>query len=209
MALHPAEKYAADVASGKIKTGKLIKLAVDRYYRDIKQAKKKGWYFDREAAQARIEFCGMLKHYKGKSAGQPFILQPYQQFHWWNLYGWHKIKNGERRFRRSYGELARKNGKSTDSAGRKETLRQLFSENGLQVELVESMHTWLAQPSPLALCHAPLHDGFASAHAECLLITESELFAQSARVRRKNKDKEASNVDTLVKDLSELKVGDL
>lgn len=95
-----------------------------------------------------------------------------------------------------------------DSAGRKETLRQLFSENGLQVDLVESMHTWLAQPSSLALCHAPLHDGFASAHAECLLITESELFAQSARVRRKNKDKEASNVDTLVKDLSELKVGD-
>ncbi len=44
MALHPAEKYAQDVAKGKIKTGKLIQLTVDRYNRDLKNAKKKGWY---------------------------------------------------------------------------------------------------------------------------------------------------------------------
>jgi len=117
MALHPAEKYAADVANGNIKTGKLIKLAVNRYYRDIKAAKKKGWYFDREAAIDRIEFCKMLTHYKGRSAGQPFVLLPHQQFQFWNIYGW-KNKDGSRRFRRSYEEVARKNGKSTTSAGR-------------------------------------------------------------------------------------------
>lgn len=115
--LHPAEKYAHDVRSGKIKTGNLIRLTVDRYFKDVKQAKKKGWYFDREAAESAIEFCTMLKHYKGQSAGQPFKLLPYQQFQWWNLYGWHK-KNGQRRFRRNYEEVARKNGKSTGSAAR-------------------------------------------------------------------------------------------
>ena len=117
MALHPAEKYAADVAKGKIKTGKLIQLAVERYYRDLKQAKKKGWYFDRDAAQNAIDFTLMLKHYKGQSAGKPFELLPHQQFQFWNLYGWHK-SNGQRRFRRNYEEVARKNGKSTCSAAR-------------------------------------------------------------------------------------------
>lgn len=132
MALHPAEKYAADVAKGKIKTGKLIQLAVERYYRDIKEAKKKGWYFDREAAQAAIDFCSLLRHYKGQSAGQPFILLPHQQFQFWNIYGWHK-KNGQRRFRRSYEEVARKNGKSTCSAARK-LLRILVHEpTGAQI----------------------------------------------------------------------------
>jgi len=115
MALHPAEKYAQDVKSGKLKTGKLIKLAVERYYRDLKQAKKKGWYFDREDAELHIETTKLFKHYKGKAAGTNVNLLPYQQFQYWNLYGW-KNKDGSRRFRRSYNEVARKNGKTTDSA---------------------------------------------------------------------------------------------
>lgn len=132
MALHPAEKYAHDVRSGKIKTGKLIQLTVQRYFTDLKQAKKKGWTFNRDAAESAIEFCTMLHHYKGKSAGTPFELLPFQQFQWWNLYGWYK-KNGERRFRRNYEEVARKNGKSTGSAARG-TYRILVTEpHGAQV----------------------------------------------------------------------------
>ena len=117
MALHPAEKYAHDVAKGKVKTGKLMQLAVDRYFNDLKNAKKKGWTFDRAAAIAAIEFAPLLHHYKGKSAEKPFELLPWQQFQWWNLYGWKK-KDGYNRFRVSYNEVARKNGKSTDSAAR-------------------------------------------------------------------------------------------
>jgi phage terminase large subunit-like protein len=132
MGLHPAEKYARDVESGKIKTGELIKLSVNRYHKDLKEAKKKGWYFDREAAESAIEFCSMLKHYKGKGAGENFNLLPYQQFQWWNLYGWKK-KSGERRFRRNYEEVSRKNGKSTGSAARA-LLRILVDEpTGAQV----------------------------------------------------------------------------
>lgn len=132
MALHPAEKYAHDVAKGKIKTGKLMKLTVQRYFNDVKKAKKKGWYFDREAAESKIEFASMLHHYKSRSAGEPFNLLPYQQFHWWNLYGWHK-KDGQRRFRVSYNEVARKNGKSTDSAARGLTRILVDEPHGAQV----------------------------------------------------------------------------
>lgn len=113
MKLHPAEKYAYDVKSGKIKTGRLIKLAVERYFNDLKNAKKKGWIFYREEAERAIEFSKMLHHYKATSGA--INLLPFQQFQWWNLYGWYK-KDGTRRFRKSYNEVARKNGKSTDSA---------------------------------------------------------------------------------------------
>lgn len=133
VALHPAEQYAHDVISGKEPTGQLIKLAAERYLRDAENAETKGWYFDREAAQAAIDFATMLRHYKGKSAGQPFTLLPYQQFHWWNLYGWKLKKDGTNRFRTSYVEVARKNGKSTESAARG-ALRIIVSEpNGAQV----------------------------------------------------------------------------
>ncbi len=132
MALHPAEKYAQDVLKGKIKTGKLIHLAVERYYRDLKNAKAKRWKFDREAAQNHIDFMSMLKHYKGQNAGQNFTLLPHQQFQAWNLYGWFK-KNGQRRFRTNYEEVARKNGKSTCSAGRADYRILVDEPSGAQV----------------------------------------------------------------------------
>ena len=39
-------------------------------------------------------------------------------------------------------------------------------------------------------------------------VTETELFATTPQARRRRKQEQASNVDALIKDLSELKVGD-
>ncbi len=97
---------------------------------------------------------------------------------------------------------------STDSPGRRETIRQLFEEHQLKPQVLESFQEFLLDDAKLCLTHSAIHDGFVASHAQIIVITESELFAASARTRRKGKDKEASNVDTLVKDLSELKVGD-
>ncbi len=97
---------------------------------------------------------------------------------------------------------------SADSAGRRETIRQLLEENQLKVHQTDSLMDFLVSDAKLGITHSNIHDGFVSKQAELIVITESELFAASARTRRKGKDKEASNVDTLVKDLSELKVGD-
>ena len=97
---------------------------------------------------------------------------------------------------------------SADSAGRRETIRQLFEENQLKTHSSDSVAEFIASDVPLSITHSAIHDGFVASHAKIIVITESELFAASARTRRKGKDKEASNVDTLVKDLSELKVGD-
>ena len=97
---------------------------------------------------------------------------------------------------------------STDSPGRRETVRQLLEENGIKAHVSDTLEDFLSSHAKLGITHSAIHDGFASKAAQFAIITESELFAASARIRRKGKDKEASNVDTLVRDLSELKVGD-
>ena len=97
---------------------------------------------------------------------------------------------------------------STDSPGRRETVRQLLEENGVKVQQADHLAEFLNSDARLGIIYSDIHDGFVSNAAQLIIITESELFAASARTRRKGKDKEASNVDTLVKDLSELKVGD-
>lgn len=61
-------------------------------------------------------FFSFLKHSKGEWSGQRLVLEPWQQFYAWTLFGW-KRADGSRRFRTSYLEVARKNGKSTFGAG--------------------------------------------------------------------------------------------
>jgi len=111
-----AQQYIQDVVNGKILTCKWVKLAVQRHLADLETAGDRGLYFDEDSAILVILFFTMLKHSKGEWAGQPVILQPWQQFIMWNLFGWKKT-DGTRRFKTAYQEVARKNGKSTIHAG--------------------------------------------------------------------------------------------
>lgn len=114
--IYPAELYAQMVRSHKILTCELVQLAIERYYRDLDAALDRGWVFDKKAAMRAIGFIEKLKHTKGKWSGQRFILEPWQQFVLWNIFGW-KNADGTRRFRYAYIEIARKNGKTALSAG--------------------------------------------------------------------------------------------
>ena len=116
MARHPVAEYIHGVLDGSIPAGKLIRLAVERHQRDMETGAERGLRFDRQAAQHAIDFFGFLKHSKGEWAGQPFLLEPWQQFLLWVIFGW-KRADGYRRFRTAYIELCRKNGKSTLAAG--------------------------------------------------------------------------------------------
>lgn len=113
---HTAELYAEQVMSGEILTCEFVQLAVKRYFSDFELALEKGWHFDRKAAARAIKFVESLKHTKGEWAGRKFILEPWQQFVIWNIFGW-KLADGTRRFRYVYIEIARKNGKTALSAG--------------------------------------------------------------------------------------------
>jgi len=106
-----------------------------------------------------------------------------------------------------------------ESAGRSESIRQLMEESNLgegsntaplfplHPSSVENIAAFVKGSERFSICISPLFNGFAWHAHGILVLTESELFTQTARQRR---GKETSNTDPdmLFKDLSELKVGD-
>lgn len=116
MPAHAVTTYAEDVTSGRVLVGKLVRLAAERHLRDIEHGHERGLWFDDDAADRAIAFFGFLRHSKGEWAGQPFVLEPWQEFVVGSLFGW-KRADGTRRFRRAYLSVARKNGKTQLAAG--------------------------------------------------------------------------------------------
>lgn len=130
--LHPAEQYARDVIEGRVVACKWVRLACERHVHDLEHGHERGLYFDVEAAERVLHFKGMLRHSKGKWANENLILEPWQKFRTWCMYGWMR-EDGTRRFRSSYTEVARKNGKSTDAAGDGIYLAFMDGEPGSEV----------------------------------------------------------------------------
>jgi phage terminase large subunit-like protein len=95
------------------------------------------WFDDKAAVKAVAFFKKFLRHSKGEWANKPFVLLPWQERYIRTLYGW-KNKDGSRRFRRSYIEVPKKQGKSTLAAGI--ALHQLVAdyEPGAEVYLAAS-----------------------------------------------------------------------
>jgi len=94
---------------------KWVKLSVKRYLDDLEHGAERGLYFDEEAAIHALEYFDFLKHTKGEWSGKTFVLEPWQQFQVWNIFGW-KREDGTRRFRIAYLEEPRKNGKTQKAA---------------------------------------------------------------------------------------------
>jgi len=124
-------KYVEDVINGRIVTGELIKLAVQRFIAD----KDRSWefYFDERAAQKAIRVFEILRHWKGEWAGINIHLEPHQCFYVGQLFGWKRKDNDLRRFRTSFKEVARKNGKTSEAAGKSYCHLLLDNEPGAQV----------------------------------------------------------------------------
>ena len=104
-------QYADDILSGKIPSCKYVKMACERY---LSWFEKDDRYFDAEAVEKVIIFISKLKHFTGKYNNQPFLLEPWQKFIIYNLFGWKKRKDNLRLIRNFYLELGRKNGKALD-----------------------------------------------------------------------------------------------
>lgn len=102
------DKYCEDVEQGRIPTGRTIKEAVARY-RDFQS--REDVYFDETAVNDCIAFIGNMRHFLGKSAGKPFILEPWQQFIIANIIGFKWKETGFRVCRETYIQIARKAGK--------------------------------------------------------------------------------------------------
>jgi phage terminase large subunit-like protein len=114
-----ARQYADDVIAGRIPAGRYVRLACERFVADLA---RKDWpyRFDKALADRAIRFMELMPHTKGKWASkrETLVLQPWQCFAEANLFGWVRKDNGLRRFRESYEEVPRKNGKSARVAAR-------------------------------------------------------------------------------------------
>ncbi|EPT9728131.1 terminase large subunit [Vibrio cholerae] len=116
-----AERFAKQIIAGKIPSCKYVKLACQRHFDDLESSKKKDYpyKFDKAEAQRRIDFIELLPHTKGDWAfkRQLLTLEPWQKFGIAMTFGWKRKSDGMRRFRESYWEVNRKNGKSAIAAG--------------------------------------------------------------------------------------------
>ncbi|HXF45021.1 MAG TPA: transcription-repair coupling factor [Burkholderiaceae bacterium] len=95
-----------------------------------------------------------------------------------------------------------------DSPGRRETMAQFFAEHRLACADSADFAAFIAGDAPLALGVAPLHGGFALPVQGLYIVTETELYAASPRRLRVRGRERASNVEAMVRDLAELRVGD-
>lgn len=114
--LDRAYQYADDVKTGAQPACNYVKLAVDRWFRDMETGPARGLHFSEYYAARYFRFVGRYcRHYQdflGGQAGSLLELQPWQCFVDANLFGWIRA-DGLRRFRTAYEDVARKNGKTT------------------------------------------------------------------------------------------------
>ena len=103
------KEYAENIINGKIPSCKYVKMACERY---LSWFEREDIYFDEEGVEMVINFISKLKHFTGKYNNQPFLLEPWQKFIIYNLFGWKKKKDNLRLIRNFYLELGRKNGKA-------------------------------------------------------------------------------------------------
>jgi transcription-repair coupling factor (superfamily II helicase) len=98
-----------------------------------------------------------------------------------------------------------------ESEGRRESLLELLRDHRIHVPSVASLMAFEASDEGVAIAAAPLARGFAWKRDDAptiTFITEAELFAATPALRRRRRQEAVSDVEALIKDLSELQVGD-
>ncbi|MFG6429751.1 transcription-repair coupling factor [Roseateles sp. LYH14W] len=97
-----------------------------------------------------------------------------------------------------------------ESEGRRESLLEQLRDHKIEPPSAKDLAEFLAGDEKYAITAAPLASGFfwVDEHKPVQLFTETELFATTPTTRRRRKQEQVSDVNALIKDLSELKVGD-
>lgn len=106
-------QYALDVLGGRTEAGELVKLACRRHIEDMEKSKSAPYryYFDVEQAERIIDFAETLTIAEGEEETE-VECYPFQCFILGSLNGWRTKEGNYRRFRTSYVQMGRQNGKS-------------------------------------------------------------------------------------------------
>ena len=125
-------RYVEDVSSGKVIVGGNIKLAIQRFQKDLLRDDLE---FREDVVDGAIDFISTLKHFTGKSSGQNFILEDWQAFIVANIVGWYWKGTDNRRYSSSYIEISRKQGKTALAAALCLYFLIADGEDGAEVDL--------------------------------------------------------------------------
>lgn len=116
-----ANEYAAAAVADRYQRtyGKWVRLAAKRHLDDLKKQRRKafGYKFSDWHANDACDFIQKLPHVEGVWDNPFIVLEPFQVFIIVCVFGWRRKDNGMRRFTTVYEEVARKNAKSTKTAG--------------------------------------------------------------------------------------------
>ena len=95
-----------------------------------------------------------------------------------------------------------------ESDGRRESLLDFFRASGLNPPVFDSLREFQTSDEKVGIATSSLNVGFAWIEQGIDFVTETELFAAGPTTRRRKKQEQVSDVEALIKDLSELNVGD-
>ena len=116
-----AHEYAKTAAADKdqVRHCKWVRLAGQRHIDDLERSRANDWPYRYEPWHANdvCDFIEKLPHIEGVWDCPTIVLEPAQIFVLCMVFGWRRIDTGGRRFTVVYEEVARKNAKSTKTAG--------------------------------------------------------------------------------------------
>ena len=95
-----------------------------------------------------------------------------------------------------------------ESDGRRESLLDFLRASGVNPPAFDSLLEFQTSSEKFGIATAALTTGFAWLEFGIDLVTETELFAAGPTTRRRKKQEQVSDVEALIKDLSELNIGD-
>ena len=100
-----------------------------------------------------------------------------------------------------------------ESNGRRESLLELLRDHQINLPSIDGLDAFVASDHAMAMTVAPFAGGFiwhdpSGQTPGIEFITETELFDAAPTVRRRRKQEQTTDVDSLIKDLSELNIGD-
>ena len=109
-------EYACKVVAGKVVAGELHVLACKRHLDDLKKQRTEAfpYYYDPDKAAEITDYGETLTIAEGTEP-RPVKLIDSQVFDLGVTFGWYKVSNNKRRFRRRYKSMARQNGKTFEN----------------------------------------------------------------------------------------------
>lgn len=95
-----------------------------------------------------------------------------------------------------------------ESAGRRESLLDFLRASHVSPPAFDSLAEFQDSEEKLGIATAAVAAGFRWVEQDIAFVTETELFAAGPTTRRRKKQEQVSDVEALIKDLSELNLGD-